>query len=206
MPRQIQYGPSAILTKAPVDQGACRQFPVSSCSGPPIKVTSRRIRNPPWPAKKMPDGPPQTNERGRLALLIGFHIVICCVSLIYVADNDHPVIDPTPFHMFFDPARLHIAVAVIALFALLSLLFVFARFSFGYFAGFYLYTMILGYLWLNCFSPFAYHHRLAGVSAAISAVAFLLPALSTGSPITQVYVLSERTLERLLVVIMSVAV
>src|ERR1700750_101570 len=117
----------------------------------------------------MADGRPQITERGILALLICFHIVICCVSLIYVADNDHPVIDPTPFHMFFDPARLHIAVAVVALFAPLSLLFVFARFSFGYFAGFYLYTMILGYLWLNCFTDLNYDHRVAGVSAAVSA-------------------------------------
>ena len=31
---------------------------------------------------------------------------------------------------------------------------VIARFSFGYFVGFYLYTMVLGYLWINCFSDF----------------------------------------------------
>ena len=108
-----------------------------------------------------------------MALLICFHIVICCVSLVYLADDDNPVVvNPATFHMFFDPARLHIAVAVIALFALLSPLFVFARFSFGYFAGFYLYTMILGYLWLNCFTDLNYDHRVAGLSAAVSAAAF----------------------------------
>jgi len=153
----------------------------------------------------MADGRPQIQERSRLAFLICFHIVICCVSLIYVADNDHPVIDPTPFHMFFDPARLHIAVAVIALFALLSLLFVFARFSFGYFAGFYLYTMILGYLWLNCFSDLNYDHRVAGLSAAVSAAAFLAAALFVSPPIPRSFVLSERNFDLLLIFILVLA-
>jgi hypothetical protein len=132
-----------------------------------------------------------------LTLLICFHIVCCCVAFYLGSSPD--------YYIFFDPNRVQYAVAAVAAFAIICPLFVFARFSFGYFAGFYLYTMVLGYLWLNCFSPFAYHHRLAGVSAAISAVAFLLPALSTGSPITQLYVLSERNLERLLVLIMALA-
>jgi hypothetical protein len=153
----------------------------------------------------MAEGRPQIKERGRLALLICFHIVICCVSLIYVADNDHPVVDPTPFHMLFDPARLHIAVAVIALFALLSLLFVFARFSFGYFAGFYLYTMILGYLWLNCFTDLNYDHRVAGLSAAISAAAFLVAALFISPPVPRSFVVSERNFDLLLIFILVLA-
>jgi hypothetical protein len=153
----------------------------------------------------MADGRPQIQERSRLVFLICFHIVICCVSLIYVADNDHPVIDPTPFHMFFDPARLHIAVAVIALYALLSLLFVFARFSFGYFAGFYLYTMILGYLWLNCFTDLNYDHRVAGLSAAASAAAFLAAALFVSPPIPRSFVLSERNFDLLLIFILVLA-
>jgi hypothetical protein len=153
----------------------------------------------------MADGRPQIGQRGVLALLICFHIVICCVSLIYVADNDHPVIDPTPFHMFFDPARLHIAVAVVAPYALLSLLFVFARFSFGYFAGFYLYTMILGYLWLNCFTDLNYDHRVAGLSAAVSAAAFLAAALFVSPPIPRSFVLSVRNFDLLLIFILVLA-
>lgn len=140
-----------------------------------------------------------------MALLICLHIVICCVSLVYVANNDNPVVDPTPFHMFFDPARLHIAVAVIALFALLSLVFVFARFSFGYFAGFYLYTMILGYLWLNCFTDLNYDHRVAGLSAAVSAAAFLVAALFVSPPIPRSFALSERNFDLLLIFILVLA-
>jgi hypothetical protein len=58
--------------------------------------------------------------------------------------------------------------------------------------------MILGYLWLNCFSSFNYDHKAAGASAAISAVVFLLPALLITSPFRQLYVLSERAMQRLL--------
>ena len=59
-------------------------------------------------------------------------------------------------------------------FSTVSLLFIFARFSFGYFIGFSLFTMVLGFIWLNTFSKFNYDHRLAGLSAAVSAVLFLL--------------------------------
>ncbi len=81
------------------------------------------------------------------------------------------------FHVFFDTTRWYAAVAAVAAFALVSSVFIFARFTFGYLVGFYFYTMILGYLWLNPFSDLQYNHRLAGLSAAASAVAFLLPAL-----------------------------
>ena len=62
-------------------------------------------------------------------------------------------------------------------FAVLSILFIISRFNFGYFVGFYFYTMILGYLWLAPFSKFQYDHTLASVSAFASAVAFFVPAL-----------------------------
>ena len=101
-------------------------------------------------------------ERIRLAFLMCFYVVLCCVSLAYVSQYQYM------FHIYFDPARLHVAVVVVAAFALVSFLFAFADFSFGYFLGFYLYTMVLGYLWLNCFSDLDYDHRLAGLSAAAS--------------------------------------
>ena len=65
------------------------------------------------------------------------------------ASNTAGTFDPAKFHIFYDPDRLYEAIAVAVAFALVSSLFVFARFSFGYFVGFYFYTMILGYLWLN---------------------------------------------------------
>jgi hypothetical protein len=134
-----------------------------------------------------------------LACLICFHIVVCCISLIY-ASQYHP-----PFHIFFDPARVGVAIAVVAAFALVSYLFVVLDFSFGYFVGFYFYTMVLGYLWLNCFSDFGYNHALAGLSAAASAVAFLIPALSISSPVRLRYVMSVEAFERLLSLILALA-
>jgi hypothetical protein len=117
-------------------------------------------------------------ERIRIACLIFLHTAICCASLVYLADGKFQVsFDPAPFHIFYDPARLHNAVAVVAAFALVSIAFWFARFSFGYAVGFFFYTAISGYLWLNCFTDLNYDHKSSALSAAASAVTFLLPAL-----------------------------
>ena len=125
--------------------------------------------------------------------LIYFHIVICCVSLIYVAE----------FYValkivMFDETRLYAAALNIACFALISVLFTFSRFSFGYVLGFYFYTMILGYLWLLEFSRFNYDRTLAILSVFASAVAFLLPALAITSPIRQRFSLSVSAVKNLL--------
>jgi hypothetical protein len=96
---------------------------------------------------------------------------------------------------------LYVAVLAAAAFALFTPLFAFARFSFGYFVGFYFYTMVLGYLWLASFSDLNYNHLLTQFSAAASVIAFLLPALFIVSPIAQTYVLSVKAFERLLVFI-----
>ena len=127
------------------------------------------------------------------AFLIYFHIIACCLSLIYVAEfykNLQIVL--------FDESRLYAAAINIAPFALASILFTFSQFSFGYVLGFYFYTMMLGYLWLVEFSRFNYDHVLATLSGFGSALAFLLPALFITSPIKQRYILSARALENLL--------
>src|SRR5450756_165579 len=130
-----------------------------------------------------------------LGALILAYTALCCVSLRLV----HPYYDYIYLH--YDAARLYYAIAAVSCFALIVPLFVFARFSFGYLAGFYFYTMIAGYLWLNNFSQFQYNHAIAGISAAISGIAFLLPALLITSPIRQVYALPKRAFERLLILI-----
>jgi hypothetical protein len=132
------------------------------------------------------------SERRGLAFLICVHIVLCCVSLVYVSQYHDA------FHIFYDPARPYVAVVVVAAFALVSYPFTRVDFSFGYLVGFYFYTMVLGYLWLNCFSDLDYDHRLGGLSAAASAVAFLLPALFISSPIRQRYIVPAKAFERLL--------
>jgi hypothetical protein len=81
---------------------------------------------------------PQVPLRIGLVSLICFHAVACCISLVY-ASQYHPL-----FHIFFDPARLHVAIALIVAFALVSYFFTVVDFSFGYFVGFYFYTMVLG--------------------------------------------------------------
>ena len=130
-----------------------------------------------------------------LGLLICIYIVVCCASfrMAYPYYREG--------YILYDVARLPYAIAAIAAFAAIAPLFVFARFSFGYFSGFYFYSMVVGYLWLNCFSKFQYNHTVAGVSAAVSAITFLLPALLITSPIRTPYVMSERAFERLLVLI-----
>ncbi len=140
----------------------------------------------------MADGRQPVRERFGLSLLICLHVVLCCVTLVCVAQ-----IYPE-FHIFYRPDGLPGAVAVIAAFSIVSALFVFAEFSFGYFVGFYIYTMVLGYLWLNRFSEFNYNHQLAGLSAAASGVAFLLPALFIRAPLPRVWTLSQTAFSRLL--------
>jgi hypothetical protein len=93
---------------------------------------------------------------------------------------------------------LFVAVLIVAAFALVSLLLVFADFSFGYFVGFYFYSMAVGYLWLTCFSDFSYNREMTGLSAAVSTIAFLLPVLFITSPIRRLPALSPRTFDRLL--------
>src|ERR1700687_1017372 len=150
---------------------------------------------------------PQFQSRLRVAFLICIHIVICCTSLIYASRYQFQIaFAPSTFHVFFDPARWYVAVIVAAAFALASTPFIFADFSFGYFVGFYSYTMILGYLWLNCFSDFSYNHGLAGLSAAASAVAFLLPALFISSPVRQIWTLTARSFDRLLISILILGI
>jgi hypothetical protein len=140
------------------------------------------------------------HKRLTLGLLLCFHIVICCLSLIYVAElYGYLQI------LKFDNTHLYAAALTVAPFALVSVLFTFSRFSFGYFLGFYFYTMILGYLWLAAFSQFHYDHILASASAFASALAFLVPALFVTSPIRQRLVLSARTFDHLLSLILVLA-
>jgi hypothetical protein len=60
--------------------------------------------------------------------------------------------------------------------------FVFANFGFGYFAGFYLFTMMAGYFWLNTFSVLTYDHTEALISVGASITLFLLPSLMIRAP------------------------
>jgi hypothetical protein len=136
-------------------------------------------------------------SRFGLYVLVGLHIVIYCTSLAQVAQWQS--------YMLYEPGRIPYAIAGVLAFSTVSLFFIFGRFSFGYFVGFSLFSMILGFIWLNNFSKFNYDHRLAGLSAAVSAVLFLLPALLVNTPVKQLFTLSPRALEHLLKFILVLA-
>ncbi len=133
-------------------------------------------------------------------MLLALHIAVCCLSLFYVAGYyvELEIVN-------FDRARLHMAVLSVAPFAVVSALFAFRRFSFGYVLGFYFYTIILGYFWLATFSKFAYDHTFASISLFVSALAFLGPALFMSAPLRQRYVPSARVFDNMLTAILILA-
>jgi hypothetical protein len=137
-----------------------------------------------------------STDQLRLIVLNCIYIAACCLSILLAA-----VIFPE-YHIMFDLNGLAGAILVVLLFAAMIPLFALAPFSFGYMVGFYLYTMVAGYLWLNAFSEFAYNHTLTALSAIASALAFLIPALFVASPLRQVYVLSPKALDRVLVAVL----
>ncbi len=114
--------------------------------------------------------------RRRLGWLLCWHVAACCVSLSYAAASFPGIVE-------FDKANVLIAILRTLSFVGVSVAFIVSRFSFGYFVGFYFYTMILGYLWLIEFSLLPYNHSLAIISIFTSALAFLAPALFITSPV-----------------------
>jgi hypothetical protein len=141
---------------------------------------------------------PKIQSRLALSILLCLHAVICCASLVQASHYQS--------YMPYDGDRLYYAIAAVAAFSIISSLFVLARFSFGYFAGFYFYTMVLGFLWLSCFTKYNYDQKLAGVSAAASMLLFLLPALFINAPLKRVFTLSSQNFERVLRFILVLAV
>jgi hypothetical protein len=130
--------------------------------------------------------------------LLCLYIVTCCVSLAFIAISYADVVA-------FDSHHLLTPLLFVAGFSFVALPFTLARFSFGYFLGFYFYTMILGYLWIIEFSRLSYDHTLAIVSILLSALAFLAPALFITSPLNPRFALSARAFETLLSLILVVA-
>jgi hypothetical protein len=142
----------------------------------------------------------KARERLILTLSIILYVVICCLSSISVLKLY------VGYHVKYDPAELLHAALVVAAFASVFLFFIFARFSFGYFIGFYFTAMVAGYLWLSFFSNRSYDHDSARISAAASAIGFLLPALFVSSPITRITALSVATFDRVLALLFVICV
>lgn len=138
------------------------------------------------------------DSKAALTILVLLHSAVTCLSLIKVATFQS--------YIHFSGERVWIAVGIAVAFSVVSLLFAVARFSFSYFAAFYFYTMILGFLWIDVFSEYSYPRLLAGLSAALSLVFFLLPALFVRAPFRQLVVLSSARFEHLLTLILVVSV
>jgi hypothetical protein len=136
----------------------------------------------------------KAQERLILALSIILYVVICCLSSIGVSKLY------LTFHAAYNPA------IVVAAFAPVFLFFIFARFSFGYFIGFYFAAMVTGYLWLSFYSDRNYDHDTARISAAASTVTFLLPALFISSPITRIAAISAAAFDRMLALLFLICV
>jgi hypothetical protein len=142
-------------------------------------------------------------SRSRLALLtlIYLHIAACCVSLVYVSYyySGYQLLR-------YDAAQIYPSLLNIAPLAVLAPVFVFSRFSFGYLLGFGFFTMILGYTWLANFSLLDYDHSLGIISMLVALIALLAPALYLNRPIRQLVVLSETGFDRLLSLILILAI
>ncbi|WP_439369436.1 hypothetical protein [Bradyrhizobium sp. DASA03120] len=134
-----------------------------------------------------------TNRKVRQgpSLLILFHIFVCCLSLVFVSDWY------SDFHIFFDEQNVYQASLGIALLSLTSIFFTVAEFSFGYFVCFYLYTMVIGYVWLSFFTKFDYDVSLARFSATASLLALVVPALLIGSPVPQICAIPDNIFRKL---------
>ncbi|OSI28340.1 hypothetical protein BST65_09585 [Bradyrhizobium canariense] len=91
---------------------------------------------------------------------------------------------------------------------LLGSTFIFAGFNFGYFVGFYLFSIVAGYLWINRFSVFDYDQAAAFWLMAFSLVLFLIPALATRKVSIEwrPFVLPKRSPEAILIITTGVLV
>jgi hypothetical protein len=122
--------------------------------------------------------------------LFFLHALACCLSLVAVGI----VHQYFPHMPWFSWDHATGAVAVVGSFSILAfLLFQRAAFSFGYFIGFYFFTIVLGYLWLGWFSQFDYDYGAA--SAFVACLAFLVPALLLKISVRRVAVLSPTVFE-----------
>ena len=99
----------------------------------------------------------------------------------------------------------HLLNAIAATFLMVSFvpLFLWARFSFGYFVGFSFYGMITGFVWITYFSGLRYDYAQARWSAIASLLTFLLPVLFIAMPLKRRIALSPRTMNRLLVLMLG---
>lgn len=144
-------------------------------------------------------GEDESHSAGIVFLVLGFTAILC-LSARMAASHYYD------YYLLYDSRGLYFALLSVAAMAGIALFFAFVRFSFGYAVGFNFYAIIAGYLWLNCFSKFQYDHLVAGLSAALSLVAFLLPATLITTPLARARDVREQTFWRLLIAILVICI
>jgi hypothetical protein len=125
--------------------------------------------------------PADSRRVGGAALWLRAAILSVFFSLLFFSLSNVSALQPA-FHVGFSGHWRNIIFLPLCLTIALSTAFVFSDFSFGYFSGFYLYTMIAGFFWVNAFSGLAYDHNRALISAAASVALFLMPSLVIRAP------------------------
>lgn len=123
-------------------------------------------------------------------------ILLLFFGLLFFSLSKVPALVVPAFHVGFNEHWREMIFAPACLTIVIGAAFVFADFSFGYLAGFYLFTMMAGFFWLNTFSLLTYDHEAALISAVASVVLFLLPSLTIRAKIWT-FTLSQRLFDRL---------
>lgn len=123
-------------------------------------------------------------------------ILLLFFGLLFFSLSKVPAMVVPAFHVGFNEHWREMIFAPACLTIVIGTAFVFADFSFGYLAGFYLFTMMAGFFWLNTFSLLTYDHEAALISAVASVVLFLLPSLTIRAKIWT-FTLSRRLFDRL---------
>jgi len=117
-----------------------------------------------------------------LALLIMIFVGLLLCTMMIVS------VTATNFHLSFY-LRSESILPIFLLTILVSSAFPAARFSFGFFVGFYMFAMMASYFWFNSFGTLGYDRRAALISATASIILFLLPALFLTAPAKPRFVL-----------------
>lgn len=110
-----------------------------------------------------------------LLIALCLSVIVQCGSLLLVTEHFGY------FDMYFDISKPIFIVCSLLLFSGASMLFLCARFSFGYVVGYAFLITVMNFIWLNYFSRLYYDHEIAGVVVAASLLLFLLPALLLGA-------------------------
>jgi uncharacterized membrane protein len=105
----------------------------------------------------------------RLALLIMIFVGLFLYTMMIVS------VTATNFHLSIY-LRSESILPIFLLTLMVSIAFLAARFSFGYFVGFYLFAMMSSYFLFNSFGTLGHNRRTALISATASIILFLLPA------------------------------